>query len=95
MCIRDRYEAAGALIADTNTVWEKADLYYKVKELFPQEFKWMNKDKILFTYIPVSYTHLDVYKRQPAAETAGTPVPPPGRSGRPTPPAWGGSSPRR
>ena len=35
--------------------------------------------------------YLDVYKRQ----TAGTPVPPPGRSGRPTPPAWGGSSPRR
>ena len=46
-----QYEAAGAIIADTNTVWEKADLYYKVKELFPQEFKWMNKDKILFTYI--------------------------------------------
>ncbi len=45
------YEAAGAIIADTDTVWEKADLYYKVKELFPQEFKWMNKDKILFTYI--------------------------------------------
>ncbi len=44
------YEAAGAVIADTNTVWEKADLYYKVKELFPQEYKWMNKDKILFTY---------------------------------------------
>lgn len=41
----------GAIVADTNTVWEKADLYYKVKELFPQEFKWMNKDKILFTYI--------------------------------------------
>ena len=40
-----QYEAAGAIIADTNTVWEKADLYYKVKELFPQEFKWMNKDK--------------------------------------------------
>ena len=46
-----QYEAAGAIIADTNTVWEKADLYYKVKELFPQEFKWMNKGKILFTYI--------------------------------------------
>ena len=46
-----QYEAAGAIIADTNTVWEKADLYYKVKELFPQEFKWMNKDKILYTYI--------------------------------------------
>ena len=39
-----QYEAAGAIIADTDTVWEKADLYYKVKELFPQEFKWMNKD---------------------------------------------------
>ena len=45
------YEAAGAVIADADTVWEKADLYYKVKELFPQEYKWMNKDKILFTYI--------------------------------------------
>ena len=33
-----QYEAAGAIVADTNTVWEKADLYYKVKELFPQEF---------------------------------------------------------
>ncbi len=30
-----QYEAAGAIIADTNTVWEKADLYYKVMELFP------------------------------------------------------------
>ncbi len=31
-----QYGAAGAIIADTNTVWEKADLYYKVKELFPR-----------------------------------------------------------
>lgn len=45
------YEAAGAIIADCETVWEKADLYYKVKELFPQEYKWMADDKILFTYI--------------------------------------------
>ena len=45
------YQAAGAIIADTNTVWEKAELIYKVKELFPEEFKWMSKDKILFTYI--------------------------------------------
>lgn len=45
------YQAAGAIIADTNTVWEKAQLIYKVKELFPEEFKWMSKDKILFTYI--------------------------------------------
>ncbi len=45
------YEAAGAKIADADEVWSKAQLYYKVKELFPQEFKWMNRDKILFTYI--------------------------------------------
>lgn len=47
----EAYQAVGAVIADTETVWKKADLYYKVKELFPQEYKWMNKDKILFTYI--------------------------------------------
>lgn len=45
------YQAAGAIIAEKDTVWEKAQLIYKVKELFPEEFKWMNKDKILFTYI--------------------------------------------
>ena len=45
------YEAAGAMIADADTVWRESDIYYKVKELFPQEFKWMKKDKILFTYI--------------------------------------------
>ena len=45
------YEAAGAIVADKDTVWEKAQLYYKVKELFPEEFKWMAEDKILFTYI--------------------------------------------
>ena len=47
----EAYQTVGAVVADTETVWKKADLYYKVKELFPQEYKWMNKDKILFTYI--------------------------------------------
>ena len=48
----EEYAAAGAKIAATaEEVWSKAQLYYKVKELFPQEFKWMNPDKILFTYI--------------------------------------------
>ncbi len=47
----EEYAAAGAVIADMNTVWEKADIVYKAKELFPEEFKWMNKDKILFAYI--------------------------------------------
>lgn len=48
------YEAAGAMIADADTVWRESDIYYKVKELFPQEFKWMKKDKILLpTFIPM------------------------------------------
>lgn len=47
----EEYKEAGAIIADADTVWEKADLVYKVKELFPQEYKWMNENKILFTYI--------------------------------------------
>ena len=47
----EEYKAAGAIIADAETVWSKSDLYYKVKELFPQEYKWMNEDKIIFTYL--------------------------------------------
>ena len=45
------YEAAGAIVADKDTVWEKSQLYYKVKEFFPEEFKWILEDKIIFTYI--------------------------------------------
>ena len=46
------YAAAGAVILDTaEEVYAKADLFYKVKEMFPQEWKYMNKDKIVFTYI--------------------------------------------
>lgn len=48
----DEYRAAGAeIVADAETVWTKADLFYKVKEVFPEEFKYMNEKKILFTYI--------------------------------------------
>ena len=47
----EEYRAAGAIVAERDTVWEKAELIYKVKELFPQEFHWMGKDKILMTYI--------------------------------------------
>ena len=45
------YARVGAIIADGETVWREADLYYKVKELFPQEYMWRGKSKILFTYI--------------------------------------------
>ena len=52
------YEQAGAVIADVDTVYGKADLIYKVKEVFPEEYKYMKADKILFTYIH-SNAHLD------------------------------------
>ena len=46
------YAAAGATILQTaEEVYTQADLFYKVKEMFPQEWKYMNRDKILYTYI--------------------------------------------
>ncbi len=48
----EQYIEAGARILDTaDEVYTKSDLFYKVKEFFPQEFKYMNKDKIIYTYI--------------------------------------------
>ncbi len=48
----EEYKAAGAEILDTaDEVYTKADLFYKVKEFFPEEYKYMNKDKIIYTYI--------------------------------------------
>lgn len=46
------YEAAGAKILNTAAeVYTQADLFYKVKEMFPEEWQYMNKDKIVYTYI--------------------------------------------
>lgn len=48
----EEYAAAGATILETaEEVFTKADLFYKVKEMFPEEWKYMRKDKIVFTYI--------------------------------------------
>ena len=48
----EEYLKAGATILDTaKEVYEKADLFYKVKEMFPEEWQYMNKDKIVYTYI--------------------------------------------
>ena len=48
----EEYAAAGAEILETaEQVYTQADLFYKVKEMFPEEWKYMNKDKIVFTYI--------------------------------------------
>ena len=57
------YAAAGAVIEmDTEDVWKKADLIYKVKEIFPQEYKYLRDDLIVFTYI-----HSNAHKDQTEA----------------------------
>lgn len=46
------YAEAGAEIrATAEEVYRGADLFYKVKEIFPEEFKYLGPDKIVFTYI--------------------------------------------
>lgn len=47
----DAYHLAGAQITDKNTLYEKSDMIYKVKEFFPEEFKYLREGLIVFTYI--------------------------------------------
>ncbi|MBR2401711.1 MAG: alanine dehydrogenase [Lachnospiraceae bacterium] len=48
----EEYIAVGATVLQTaEEVYTKAELFYKVKEMFPEEYKYMNKDKIVYTYI--------------------------------------------
>ena len=46
------YTSAGANLApDAKTVYQKAEMILKVKELFPQEFNLLREGQIIFTYI--------------------------------------------
>lgn len=46
------YASAGAeIVPSADEVYRRADLFYKVKELFPQEFQYLRQDKIVFTYL--------------------------------------------
>lgn len=45
------YLAAGAEIVDKESLFARADMIYKVKEIFPEEFKYLRKNLIVFTYI--------------------------------------------
>ena len=48
----EEYAAAGAeIVATAEEVYRRATLFYKVKEIFPEEFQYLGKDKIVFTYI--------------------------------------------
>ncbi|MDO5037796.1 MAG: alanine dehydrogenase [Tissierellia bacterium] len=46
------YREVGATIKETaQEVWTQADLIYKVKEIFPEEYKYLRDDLIVMTYI--------------------------------------------
>nr|WP_312576865.1 alanine dehydrogenase [Sedimentibacter sp.] len=55
------YKKAGAVIADCDTVYSNSEMIYKVKEIFPQEYKYMREGLIVFTYIH-SNAHLEQTK---------------------------------
>lgn len=56
----EEYKAQGATILDTSKeVFDGADLIYKVKEVFPEEFDYMREGQIIFTYI-----HSNAYREQ-------------------------------
>jgi len=44
------YQSAGATITDTDEVYKKAEMIYKVKEILPPEYKYMREGLIVFTY---------------------------------------------
>ncbi|MCI8608046.1 MAG: alanine dehydrogenase [Firmicutes bacterium] len=52
------YEAVGAKIVDKEEAWAKGQLIYKVKEIFPEEYHYIDDKKIIFTYIH-SNAHLE------------------------------------
>ncbi len=57
------YAKAGAKVVETaEEVWTNVDMIYKVKEIFPEEFKYLREDLIVFTYI-----HSNAHKDQTEA----------------------------
>ena len=45
------YTDAGAELANKDELFRRADMVYKVKEIFPEEFHYLRKGLIVFTYI--------------------------------------------
>ena len=45
------YAAAGATIRSVDQVWDEAELILKVKEPLPEEYGWLRRGQILFTYL--------------------------------------------
>ena len=69
MCIRDSYQIA-------YTPGKKKEVIDFLRNL---EYKLYGSEDFEYTF-PVSYTHLDVYKRQPCSSSRQD-----GQDGRPTP----------
>lgn len=47
----EEYRASGADIVDKEEVYTRSDMIYKVKEFFPEEFKYFREGLVVFTYI--------------------------------------------
>ena len=47
----EEYAAAGAVITNADTIYKKAEMVYKVKEVMPEEFGRYHEGQILFTFI--------------------------------------------
>jgi len=45
------YREAGAVLADADAVWGRADMILKVKEPLPTEYRHLRPDLVLFTYL--------------------------------------------
>ncbi len=56
------YKKVGAeIFSDADEVFGKSEMIYKVKEILPDEYKYMNEGKIVFTYLH-SNAHPDMNK---------------------------------
>jgi len=45
------YRVVGAILTDVETIYKEAEMIYKVKEILPQEYKYMREGLIVFTYL--------------------------------------------
>lgn len=45
------FAQAGAVLTDSQTVWESSELIYKVKEILPPEYRFLRKDLTILTYL--------------------------------------------
>ena len=46
------YQAAGAeLVADAEEIYARSDLIIKIKEPLPEEYDYLKKEQIIFTYL--------------------------------------------